>query len=169
MWLIPFTEGETHKVQIDFGRKIELSGLRLWNYNKSPEDTYRGVRSSSQNETSIPFNPDLTIVTHFLLAYLFQTFLVYSLFNIHSLALFPRNLILVALCLLETEEIWKYLFIQFRHEWCRLVWTVVSSPPTRWIPHPEGSRKLFLRLCSRLDVRSIGSCNNEIGARERKQ
>jgi len=43
MWLIPFTEGENHFVQINFGQLTELTGIRIWNYNKSPEDTYRGV------------------------------------------------------------------------------------------------------------------------------
>ncbi|XP_038048296.1 katanin-interacting protein-like [Patiria miniata] len=44
MWLIPFTEGEDHIVTIDFGREVQTSGLRIWNYNKTPEDTYRGAK-----------------------------------------------------------------------------------------------------------------------------
>ncbi|XP_071797253.1 katanin-interacting protein-like isoform X3 [Asterias amurensis] len=44
MWLIPFAEGEDHLVMIDFGREVQTSGLRIWNYNKSPEDTYRGAK-----------------------------------------------------------------------------------------------------------------------------
>ena len=43
MWLIPFTEGQNHTVTVNFGQKVMISGLRLWNYNKSKEDTYRGV------------------------------------------------------------------------------------------------------------------------------
>ena len=43
MWLIPYTDGEDHWLKIDFGRPVEITGLRFWNYNKSPEDTYRGV------------------------------------------------------------------------------------------------------------------------------
>ena len=44
MWLVPFTEGQNHTVTITFPQETLVSGLRLWNYNKSPEDTYRGVR-----------------------------------------------------------------------------------------------------------------------------
>jgi len=43
MWLIPFTEGSDHRLRIHFGGSVPVTGLRLWNYNKSPEDTYRGV------------------------------------------------------------------------------------------------------------------------------
>ena len=43
MWLIPYTEGENHSLLIEFPRPTEMTGLRIWNYNKSPEDTYRGV------------------------------------------------------------------------------------------------------------------------------
>ena len=43
MWLVPFTEGQDHILTVDFGKPVEMSGLRLWNYNKSHEDTYRGV------------------------------------------------------------------------------------------------------------------------------
>jgi len=45
MWLIPFTEGSVHRLQIRLSSSTALTGLRLWNYNKSPEDTYRGVSS----------------------------------------------------------------------------------------------------------------------------
>ena len=45
MWLAPLDwEGRTNVVKIDFGSATRVSGLRLWNYNKSLEDTYRGVR-----------------------------------------------------------------------------------------------------------------------------
>ena len=47
MWLIPFADGQEHIVTVDFGSVVQMSGLRLWNYNKSPEDTYRGVRCRS--------------------------------------------------------------------------------------------------------------------------
>jgi len=43
MWLIPFTEGAEHQLRVQFSRSMPLTGIRLWNYNKSPEDTYRGV------------------------------------------------------------------------------------------------------------------------------
>ena len=43
MWLIPFLPGLDHVVTIRFDRAESIAGLRFWNYNKSPEDTYRGV------------------------------------------------------------------------------------------------------------------------------
>lgn len=43
MWLVPYTAGEDHMLTINMGKSTEMSGLRIWNYNKSPEDTYRGV------------------------------------------------------------------------------------------------------------------------------
>lgn len=43
MWLVPFVDGNNHVVTIDFGEKVFMAGLRIWNYNKSKEDTYRGV------------------------------------------------------------------------------------------------------------------------------
>ncbi|KAK7501363.1 hypothetical protein BaRGS_00007488, partial [Batillaria attramentaria] len=44
MWLIPFSEGQNHTLTITFPQETLVSGLRIWNYNKSPEDTYRGAR-----------------------------------------------------------------------------------------------------------------------------
>ncbi|XP_048408317.2 katanin-interacting protein isoform X2 [Stegostoma tigrinum] len=44
MWLIPFTYGENHTLTINFHRQQTIIGLRFWNYNKSPEDTYRGAK-----------------------------------------------------------------------------------------------------------------------------
>ena len=43
MWLVPFTEGENHVLNINFPKSVEMTGLRIWNYNKSAECTYRGV------------------------------------------------------------------------------------------------------------------------------
>lgn len=43
MWLIPFSFGEDHLLTIHFDKMESIAGLRFWNYNKSPEDTYRGV------------------------------------------------------------------------------------------------------------------------------
>ncbi|KAM5227700.1 katanin-interacting protein [Ctenodactylus gundi] len=44
MWLIPFSPGLDHVVTVRFDRAESLAGLRFWNYNKSPEDTYRGAK-----------------------------------------------------------------------------------------------------------------------------
>ncbi|NXG75376.1 K0556 protein, partial [Baryphthengus martii] len=44
MWLIPFCFGEDHLLTIHFDKIESIAGLRFWNYNKSPEDTYRGAK-----------------------------------------------------------------------------------------------------------------------------
>jgi len=44
MWLIPFSAGESHTITITFPEKKRLTGIRIWNYNKSTEDTYRGAK-----------------------------------------------------------------------------------------------------------------------------
>ncbi|NWS53306.1 K0556 protein, partial [Chunga burmeisteri] len=44
MWLIPFSFGEDHLLTIRFDKIESIAGLRFWNYNKSPEDTYRGAK-----------------------------------------------------------------------------------------------------------------------------
>ncbi|KAM7381856.1 hypothetical protein PAMA_012625 [Pampus argenteus] len=44
MWLIPFSYGEPHTLNITFNKPQTIAGLRVWNYNKSPEDSYRGVK-----------------------------------------------------------------------------------------------------------------------------
>lgn len=44
MWLIPFSYGESHTLNVTFDEVQTIAGLRIWNYNKSPEDSYRGVR-----------------------------------------------------------------------------------------------------------------------------
>lgn len=47
MWLIPFTSGSDHALTVRFGQPQMIAGFRIWNYNKSPEDSYRGVRVKS--------------------------------------------------------------------------------------------------------------------------
>ena len=45
MWLIPFTPGGSHTLDIRVPSRAEPPvGLRVWNYNKSPDDVFRGVR-----------------------------------------------------------------------------------------------------------------------------
>ncbi|KAM8836946.1 katanin-interacting protein isoform 2-T2 [Spinachia spinachia] len=44
MWLIPFSYGEPHTLSVTFPEAQTVAGLRVWNYNKSPEDSYRGVK-----------------------------------------------------------------------------------------------------------------------------
>lgn len=42
MWLIPFSSQQ--EVRIDLKQDQYIYGLRIWNYNKSPEDSFRGVK-----------------------------------------------------------------------------------------------------------------------------
>ncbi|KAL0984294.1 hypothetical protein UPYG_G00139570 [Umbra pygmaea] len=44
MWLIPFSCGQQHTLTVNFGKTQTVAGLRIWNYNKTPEDSYRGVK-----------------------------------------------------------------------------------------------------------------------------
>lgn len=44
MWLCPFNPKERIRIMITLNVSKKLHGLRLWNYNKSPDDTYRGVK-----------------------------------------------------------------------------------------------------------------------------
>jgi len=45
MWLIPFNAGEDHTITIDLGRMVSIGALKFYNYNKSAEDSLRGVRT----------------------------------------------------------------------------------------------------------------------------
>ena len=49
MWLIPFTDGQGHLLTIDLGHTTPLVGFRVWNYNKSTDDSFRGVCISLTN------------------------------------------------------------------------------------------------------------------------
>ncbi|XP_056306739.1 katanin-interacting protein [Danio aesculapii] len=44
MWLIPFTSASEHTLTVQFTEPQTIAGFRMWNYNKSPEDSYRGVK-----------------------------------------------------------------------------------------------------------------------------
>jgi len=44
MWMIPFEVDGTHILKINFNRPTVVTGLRVWNYNKTPEDTFRGAK-----------------------------------------------------------------------------------------------------------------------------
>lgn len=48
MWLIPYTSGYDHTLTVRFHQPHTIAGLRIWNYNKSPEDSYRGVSIKSR-------------------------------------------------------------------------------------------------------------------------
>jgi len=44
MWLIPFNKGQPHKITITLPKPTYLSSIKFYNYNKSTEDTNRGVK-----------------------------------------------------------------------------------------------------------------------------
>jgi hypothetical protein len=44
MWLIPFSRHSESFLEITLPEKQEIRSLKFWNYNKSPEDTFRGIR-----------------------------------------------------------------------------------------------------------------------------
>ncbi|KAJ8561532.1 hypothetical protein ON010_g8149 [Phytophthora cinnamomi] len=44
MWLVPLEAGSVPEVRIELKTAQYFYGLRIWNYNKSPEDTYRGAK-----------------------------------------------------------------------------------------------------------------------------
>ncbi|CAF3729736.1 unnamed protein product [Rotaria sp. Silwood1] len=44
MWLCPFRKKEKVRIYISLNGSKRLHGLRIWNYNKSLDDTYRGVK-----------------------------------------------------------------------------------------------------------------------------
>ena len=44
MWLIPFTRGKYHYVDIDLQEAQCITAVVFWNYNKNAEDTSRGVK-----------------------------------------------------------------------------------------------------------------------------
>lgn len=43
MWLIPFIKGQSHYLYINFNEEKSISAIKIWNYNKSEEDSYRGA------------------------------------------------------------------------------------------------------------------------------
>ncbi|XP_031417223.1 katanin-interacting protein isoform X4 [Clupea harengus] len=57
MWLIPFSSDAEHRLTIQLPTEHTLTGLRVWNYNKSPEDTYRGVKVMHVAVDDVPISP----------------------------------------------------------------------------------------------------------------
>jgi hypothetical protein len=48
MWLIPYTKNGEHVITIDMGdNDVKYAGIKVWNYNKSVDDSHRGVRHIS--------------------------------------------------------------------------------------------------------------------------
>ncbi|XP_076154749.1 katanin-interacting protein [Alosa pseudoharengus] len=57
MWLIPFSPGAEHRLTVQLPTAHTLTGLRVWNYNKSPEDTYRGVKVMHVTVDDVTISP----------------------------------------------------------------------------------------------------------------
>lgn len=62
MWLIPFTNGQAHQMEIKLSLKTKITGLRVWNYNKNDEDTYRGIKRIAISIDRAPMTADQGIV-----------------------------------------------------------------------------------------------------------
>ena len=45
MWLIPYVPNQNHFLYINLPQPTVISGIKLWNYNKTADDTYRGVKT----------------------------------------------------------------------------------------------------------------------------
>ena len=69
MWSVPFVPGCSHVIEVSFVQAVHISGVRMWNYNRSFEDTYRGVSTYIVNNCHV-----LMFVPWFLL---FRFFPVY--------------------------------------------------------------------------------------------
>jgi hypothetical protein len=44
MWLTPFTKHGKVFLYVNFGSKRKITGMRVWNYNQSEQDSYRGAK-----------------------------------------------------------------------------------------------------------------------------
>ncbi len=44
MWIVPFTQGSEHFLEVDLLGLCDVVGVRVWNYNKSSEQVLRGCR-----------------------------------------------------------------------------------------------------------------------------
>jgi hypothetical protein len=46
-WIVEWIPGEKHTVFFDFQKIVKISKVKIWNYNKSCEDTSRGIKRIS--------------------------------------------------------------------------------------------------------------------------
>eukprot|EP00002_Diphylleia_rotans_P001000 TRINITY_DN10545_c0_g1_i1.p1 TRINITY_DN10545_c0_g1~~TRINITY_DN10545_c0_g1_i1.p1 ORF type:complete len:1785 (+),score=340.31 TRINITY_DN10545_c0_g1_i1:93-5447(+) len=44
MWMIPYKSGSRHVLAISLLKPTKLGALKIWNYNKSPDDSFRGAQ-----------------------------------------------------------------------------------------------------------------------------
>ena len=57
MWLIPFVKAQNHQIFINFDEPKAISGIKIWNYNKNPDDSYRGVKQLTVSGDGILLTP----------------------------------------------------------------------------------------------------------------
>ncbi|RLN15274.1 hypothetical protein BBJ28_00016984 [Nothophytophthora sp. Chile5] len=57
MWLVPLQAAAVPEIRIEFKKTQFLYGLRIWNYNKSPEDTSRGVKQMHVTLDGVAISP----------------------------------------------------------------------------------------------------------------
>ncbi|XP_022258466.1 protein KIAA0556-like, partial [Limulus polyphemus] len=57
MWCIEFVDHCPPTITVSFGQPLSISGLRVWNYNASLEDSYRGVKHLSVTLDSKRLSP----------------------------------------------------------------------------------------------------------------
>ena len=47
MWMAQFNQGRRHSITINWAEEVAVAALKIWNYNKSPDDAYKGVKMIS--------------------------------------------------------------------------------------------------------------------------
>jgi hypothetical protein len=67
MWLAPFAGGAhgrhgTNVVELEFKESVEVSGIRVWNYNKDWDSSFRGARSVRIEADGVPIQASRTFV-----------------------------------------------------------------------------------------------------------
>lgn len=62
MWLIPYTPNQSHCIYINFDEARTISGIRVWNYNKSEEGSYRGSKCITVSADGIQITPPSGVI-----------------------------------------------------------------------------------------------------------
>ncbi|KAL4156972.1 hypothetical protein PRNP1_005998 [Phytophthora ramorum] len=60
MWLVPIEAASVPEVRIEFKKGQYFFGLRIWNYNKSSEDSFRGVKQLTVALDGVVISPKET-------------------------------------------------------------------------------------------------------------
>lgn len=57
MWLIPYTMNQNHYIYINFEEAKTISGIKVWNYNKIEEGSYRGAKCINVSADGVMITP----------------------------------------------------------------------------------------------------------------